>query len=1079
MKKHLLLTAIVLALVLCFSCGIFAADITSDKDNPNQYLITEKLQNFTCTDDLWIGTLADWKAEGKTVGDTGTVFVNGEAINDDDIIITNGKVGAVLAVGTRNPWGYPAGSILDVGTVSEMKGGRDTVWSIELLVNGWDSWAPENCGVVKFDVVKYDFKTKAESATGLDAIKVSRIYNVGGNKFDVVTYYGIEKGAEIIMMFDQLTNTTGADTTAVSNRVAMTNKGDDGGAMKGIKSTTMISTYGNTEKNKYMTSCVLPGKNTSNKGIDHAWGKNGGSVGYMELRAGVYKDAEGNYVLDDGEIQYGQQIFFKDESVTYDEYIIVSDEPTTEATNDFLMNYYGTEKMAVSGTVKDAAGKAVAEPVIVVEKNGSSYGWYMGDKDGKFAFNLPAEAGFTAYVERDGYAPGTAAEITLNNNKAVELNLVSGAAKEKITFTLKDAKGNPVYGKVELFDANGKSVYPTVRFCGDSVYQANKIGKIETEIAPGEYKAVVYGEGYWFYSNPVEVKKNTADGNQTVVVDVKYSLGKGWLAGDLHHHANKNDAFADPADAIPSMKAAGLDVAFVTDHDFTVNNAKAYELAKEYNMAGFIPSEEISCSWAHFNVIPLDEESYAYFKDDKAENHVMNQFAQLPVFVKQTHDAGAAITANHPWYSYGLFYADYYESIPGGYTDDYDNIEINACNSETDTFDTIISGTELWTAYTDATSWNNMGDAVTTKKPHYIVGGSDTHDVLYPGFAGSDYTNVRGAATYASGKIRTIAYIGEESSDVTENGLAFANAVVNGKSYTTFGPLLSMNAKTLPGEYYNGKKFEVSFNIESLAEIKDILVLTEYADTAYEDFTGSDFTDGRSVQYDAEASKLNVGGNEATFTYTAEVPEGEFSWVAFLVVDVNGNFAITNPYWIANTFPDVDLKAWYAPAVTNVQQAGLIEGYPDGTFKPEGDITRAEFAVIMYRLMKDDEATEAVEASSFTDVSDKHWAKEAIDYLAANEVVNGYPDGTFKPEAKITRAEIAQIFYNAFGWGEYVKHFEDVQPGVWYYDAITALATVGIVNGYPDNTFLPNNNARRCEVAQIIYNLIGVPEVEQ
>ena len=1061
MKKHLLLTAIVLALVLSFSCGIFAADITSDKDNPNQYLITEKLQNFTCTDDLWIGTLADWKAEGKTVGDTGTVFVNGEAINDDDIIITNGKVGAALAVGTRNPWGYPAGSILDVGTVSEMKGGRDTVWSIEFLVNGWDSWAPDNCGVVTFDVVKYDFAAKAEAATGLDAIKVSRIYAVGGNEFDVVTYYGIEKGAEVIMMFDQLTNTTGAETSKVSNRFAMTNKGDDGGAMKGINNTTMISTYGNTEKNKYMTSYVLPGKNTSNKGIDHAWGRNGGSVGYMELRAG-----EG-----------GKQAYVEGEVVTFDEYIIVSDEPTTKDTNDFLMNYYGTEKMAVSGTVKDAEGKAVAEPVIVVEKGGDSFGWYMGDKDGKFAFDLPAEEGFTAYVERDGYAPGADTEITVNDANAVELALVSGAAKEKITFTLKDKEGNPVYGKVELFDAQGNSVYPTVRFCGDSVYQANEIGKIETEIAPGAYKAVVYGEGYWFYSNPVEVLADTADGNQTVEIDVQYSLDEGWLAGDLHHHANKNDAFADPADAIPSMKAAGLDVAFVTDHDFTVNNAKAYELAKEYNMAGFIPSEEISCSWAHFNVIPLDKESYEYFKDVNTENHVMDQFAQLPVFVKQTHDAGAAITANHPWYSYGLFYADYYESIPGGYTDDYDNIEINACNSETDTFDTIITGTELWTAYTDATSWNNMGAPVTTAKPHYIVGGSDTHDVLYPGFAGSDYTNVRGAATYASGKIRTIAYIGEETNDVTENGLAFANAVVGGNSYTTYGPLLSMDADTLPGEYYKGEKFEVSFDVESLAEIKDILVLTEYADAEYEDFTGSDFTYGRSVQYDADASKLNVGKNETTFTYTAEVPKGEFSWVAFLVVDVNGNFAITNPYWIANTFSDVDLESWYAAAVTNVQQAGLIEGYGDNTFRPEGDITRAEFASIMYKLMAN-ENDEAAEASSFTDVSDKHWAKEAIDYLAAKGIVNGYPDGTFRPDAKITRAEIAQIFYNAFGWSEFVKHFDDVQPGVWYYDAVTALATVGLVNGYPDNSFLPNNNARRCEVAQIIYNLIGVPEIE-
>ena len=87
-----------------------------------------------------------------------------------------------------------------------------------------------------------------------------------------------------------------------------------------------------------------------------------------------------------------------------------------------------------------------------------------------------------------------------------------------------------------------------------------------------------------------------------------------------------------------------------------------------------------------------------------------------------------------------------------------------------------------------------------------------------------------------------------------------------------------------------------------------------------------------------------------------------------------------------------------------------------------------------------------------------------------------YGDGTFKPNNRITRAEIAQILYKALGLDEYVKHFEDVKAGAWYYDAVTALATVGIVNGYPDGTFQPNANALRSESAQIIYNLMTMEE---
>jgi len=127
-----------LVLVFCFSFGAFAAagDITSPAGQVNRYVIDADIANGSVsTDTLYIGTVANYL--GAAANGSTTVFENGEAIHPHDIIIMNNKVGIVLAVGTRNPWGYPAGSILDAGRIigavdnKILKGnvtfGRDTV----------------------------------------------------------------------------------------------------------------------------------------------------------------------------------------------------------------------------------------------------------------------------------------------------------------------------------------------------------------------------------------------------------------------------------------------------------------------------------------------------------------------------------------------------------------------------------------------------------------------------------------------------------------------------------------------------------------------------------------------------------------------------------------------------------------------------------------------------------------------------------------------------------------------------------------------------------------------------------------
>lgn len=876
------------------TCKVTVKDqsIHSEKGNPNEYVVTSAIRTYKpAKGQPYIATVGDWrKANNK--GKTSTYFENGEALSDDDLIISNGKIGIVLAVGTRNPWGYPAGSVLDAGYFKGSKPARDTIWSLEFLMNGWDSWAPENCGKVAFDLVNYDFTACKEAKSGLPAVKVSRDYTVLKDAdgkacdIDVITYYSIADGADYAYMYDTVINNGTAAVTGKTTRFALTNKGDDGGALKYLKDERAVMSYGNKDGQEYGICYTVP-KTQSDSKVD-VNGK-GGSLGYKELRGTCAYEGKSTTV--------------------YQEYITISDKADTAKLTGFLNGKNGEQVMTVKGTVTDKAGAAVADAVVAVKKDGSLFGFYKADGSGNCSIELPAGT-YEMYVEKDGYAKGEAVSVSGSGDVALK----AGELKEDLTINLKDKKGNKVWGKVEILGE-----YPEVRYTGDSVFQAQEKGVIHAKVSDMDsFKATVFGQGYFFYSDTVDITNADVKGNSVdVTVDLKIKRPDGWLSSDMHHHANKNDGFADPKDAIPSHLASGLDVSFITDHDFTVNNQEAYDLITgkyKGQMAAFVPSEEISCSWAHFNVLPQTLESYNFFLDPNKENHVMDQFSKFPAFVKQTHDKDAKITANHPWYSYGLFYTEEYgaNGVPGGYEDSYDNIEINACSSDFENANTIISACKLWTAYQNGTDY--LGAKV--EKPHYLVGGSDTHDVLIPGVTnkGGDYTatNYTGFARgesehYNSGKVRTFAYVGDTAGNVKDMGLKFSKAAAEGKSYISFGPVLTLDQK--PGDaeakVENGT-FTLKLKVDSLAKITDVLVLTKDAQDEYKEGTlngapnpgySAPYQDQSYIKYDKALSPaVSDDGN-----YTIDIPaaEGTDTWAAVLVMDENGNYAMTNPYWLS------------------------------------------------------------------------------------------------------------------------------------------------------------------------------------
>ncbi len=147
------------------------------------------------------------------------------------------------------------------------------------------------------------------------------------------------------------------------------------------------------------------------------------------------------------------------------------------------------------------------------------------------------------------------------------------------------------------------------------------------------------------------------------------------------------------------------------------------------------------------------------------------------------------------------------------------------------------------------------------------------------------------------------------------------------------------------------------------------------------------------------------------------------------------------------------------------QNVPFVNGYEDNTFRPDNTITRAEVS----KMISEAYAI-AQQQESFDDVADDHWAAGYIGGLEKNKVIEGYPGGLFKPEARITRAEFSAVIYRAMGdQGGSIPEdtFSDIDEH-WGKTVILKLAKYGVVKGYSDNTFKPDSEITRAEAVTMI-----------
>ncbi|MDO5617787.1 S8 family serine peptidase [Kocuria sp.] len=174
----------------------------------------------------------------------------------------------------------------------------------------------------------------------------------------------------------------------------------------------------------------------------------------------------------------------------------------------------------------------------------------------------------------------------------------------------------------------------------------------------------------------------------------------------------------------------------------------------------------------------------------------------------------------------------------------------------------------------------------------------------------------------------------------------------------------------------------------------------------------------------------------------------------------------------AGPFRDVSPSNQFVREITWVRDNRYLNGWPDGTFRPFNKIDRDAMAAVAYRMSGSPAFTPPAR-SPYSDISTSHPFYKEITWARSAGIMRGWADGTFKPNNQVTRDATAAIFYRLAGSPAYsapaTSRFTDVRPGQQFYREIHWLAARGVTTGWPDGTYRPMNTTNRDAMAAFIY----------
>ncbi|MFW5647534.1 MAG: S-layer homology domain-containing protein, partial [Candidatus Alkaliphilus sp. MAG34] len=194
-----------------------------------------------------------------------------------------------------------------------------------------------------------------------------------------------------------------------------------------------------------------------------------------------------------------------------------------------------------------------------------------------------------------------------------------------------------------------------------------------------------------------------------------------------------------------------------------------------------------------------------------------------------------------------------------------------------------------------------------------------------------------------------------------------------------------------------------------------------------------------------------------------------FIIAAIIFATVFGSISMAD---ITQLLPDIE-GHWAQNTIEDMVNEEIIEGYPDGTFRPNKNITRAEFTSLLVRAFD----LKPGPGKVFSDTAN-HWAEDYIKTANYHGLVNGYSDTLFGPDDPVTREQIAVMVVNATKVEllDESKTFTDsAQISVWAKEPVAKAAAAELIVGYPDGTFKPKANATRAEAAVILDRSMKIP----
>ncbi len=496
-----------------------------------------------------------------------TSIPDGEALAANDVTLMNEYLAVAIAVGTAPPWGVTKMNVLDMAAVVDGVPRLDVLAQFSFVVNGWGNWPA------------YTELRIVEETPSRAVVEVSGYWK----RVRVVTTYTLEAGKKYLHVRTFVVNEGNETYENILSGYAITAKrgwqftpGEGTRRIEDLKANTKaLDDWVSLYAEDYVVGLLVPGYN------------------YLSASIG-WVDPFFRHTLKPGETR------------VFEAWLSIDPVGATCKALELSIEVEGRPSGILRGKVTDIKGAPVRRPVVVVERDGRPYCWAVGDERGEYLAKLP-EGTYTVYATAKDHGRSKAETVSIERGKTVTADLADVPTPGKVRFAVfRKGGGEPLDARIRFFGRTR----PVVLYLARTTEYTNfeRVGVAEFPIAPDIYTFEVC-HGCGFISKAVRLENVSVGPGEvkelSVFVEILVEPRKlGWYAADPHHHSDYLDGRTPPEYLVVAQLAAGLDLTFVSDHDWVGNHERIAELSSMRGVP-FIPSVEISPGWGHFNIYPI------------------------------------------------------------------------------------------------------------------------------------------------------------------------------------------------------------------------------------------------------------------------------------------------------------------------------------------------------------------------------------------------------------------------------------------------------------------------------------------